>query len=40
MILFAHAGHIIVDMLYALPMLVMVVLLFIGKIRERRHHRD
>jgi hypothetical protein len=40
MILFAHAGHIIVDMLYALPMLVMVVLLCIGKIRERRQHRD
>jgi hypothetical protein len=39
-ILFAHAGHIIVDLLYALPMLVMVVLLFIGKIKERRQHRD
>jgi hypothetical protein len=39
-ILFAHAGHILVDMLYAMPMLVMVVLLFIGKIRERRHKRD
>jgi hypothetical protein len=39
-ILFAHAGHILVDMLYAMPMLVMVVLLFIGKIRERRNRRD
>ena len=40
MIVFAHAGHIIVDLLYALPMLVMVALLFIGKIRGRRHNRD
>jgi hypothetical protein len=39
-ILFAHAGHIIVDLLYAMPMLVMVVLLLIGKVRERRHKRD
>jgi hypothetical protein len=39
-ILFAHAGHIIVDLLYALPMLVMVGLLLVGKIRERRQHRD
>jgi hypothetical protein len=39
-IVFAHAGHIIVDLLYALPMLVMVVLLFIGKVRERRHNRE
>jgi hypothetical protein len=39
-IVVAHAGHIIVDLLYALPMLVMVVLLFIGKVRERRHNRD
>jgi hypothetical protein len=40
MIVFAHAGHIIVDLLYALPLLVMIVLLFVGKIRERRHNRD
>jgi hypothetical protein len=39
-ILFAHAGHIIVDLLYAAPLLVMIVLLVIGKMRERRHHRD
>jgi hypothetical protein len=37
---FAHAGHIIVDLLYALPMLVMIGLLLIGKIRERRQNRD
>ena len=36
MILFAHAGHILLDLLYALPMLVMVVLLVVGKMREKR----
>ena len=36
MILFAHAGHILLDLLYALPLLVMVLLLVIGKLRERR----
>jgi hypothetical protein len=35
-ILFAHAGHILLDLLYALPLLVMVVLLVVGKMRERR----
>jgi hypothetical protein len=35
-ILFAHAGHILLDLLYALPLLVMVLLLVIGKMRERR----
>jgi hypothetical protein len=34
--LFAHAGHILLDLLYALPLLVMVVLLVVGKMRERR----
>jgi hypothetical protein len=36
-ILFAHAGHILLDLLYALPLLVMIVLLFVGKLRERRN---
>ena len=40
MIVFAHAGHIIVDLLYALPMLVMILLLVVGKMRERRRSRD
>ena len=40
MIVFAHAGHIIVDLLYELPMIVMVVLLLVGKMREKRQHRD
>jgi hypothetical protein len=39
-ILFAHAGHILVDLLYALPMIVMVVLLLVGKMREKRQRRD
>jgi hypothetical protein len=37
MILFAHAGHVLVDLLYAAPLLVMIGLLIVGKIRERRH---
>jgi hypothetical protein len=36
MTLFAHAGHVLVDMLYALPLLVMVGLLLVGKMREKR----
>lgn len=35
MILFAHAGHIALDLLYALPLLVMILLLVIGKMREK-----
>jgi hypothetical protein len=37
---FAHAGHVLVDMLYALPLVVMVALLLVGKMRERRARRD
>lgn len=36
MTLFAHAGHVLVDMLYALPLVVMVGLLLVGKAREKR----
>lgn len=36
MSLFAHAGHVLVDMLYALPLFIMVGLLLVGKLRERR----
>ena len=36
MIVLAHAGHVLVDLLYALPLVVMVGLLLIGKMRERR----
>ena len=36
MIVFAHAGHVLLDLLYAAPLLVMVALLLIGRVRERR----
>ena len=36
MTLVAHAGHVLVDLLYALPLLVMLGLLLIGRVRERR----
>jgi hypothetical protein len=36
-IVFAHAGHILLDLLYAGPLLVMILLLFVGKLRERRN---
>jgi len=36
-IVFAHAGHVLVDMLYALPLLIMVGLLLVGKFREKRY---
>jgi hypothetical protein len=40
--LYAHAGHVLVDMLYALPLVIMVGLLLVGKMREKRAraHRD
>ena len=36
MTLFAHAGHVLLDLLYAAPLFVMVGLLLVGKLRERR----
>jgi hypothetical protein len=36
MTLFAHAGHVLVDLLYAVPLFIMFGLLVIGKLRERR----
>ena len=36
MIPLAHAGHVLVDMLYALPLVIMVGLLVIGRMREKR----
>jgi hypothetical protein len=35
-IVLAHAGHVLVDLLYALPLFVMVGLLLVGKMRQRR----
>ena len=40
MTVFAHAGHVLVDMLYAVPLLVMIALLLVGKLRERRNRRE
>ena len=34
--LLAHAGHVLVDLLYAVPLVIMVGLLVVGKLRERR----
>jgi hypothetical protein len=34
-IVLAHAGHVLVDMLYALPLVVMIGFLVVGKLRER-----
>lgn len=39
MTLFAHAGHVLLDLLYAAPLVVMFALLVVGKLRERRAHR-
>ena len=36
MTLFAHAGHVLVDMLYALPLFIMVGVLLVGRYREKR----
>ena len=32
----AHTGHVLVDLLYAVPLLIMFGLLLVGKLRERR----
>ena len=32
----AHAGHVLLDLLYAAPLVVMFGLLVVGKLRERR----
>jgi len=36
-IVFAHAGHVLLDLLYAAPLIVLVALLVVGKLRERRY---
>ena len=36
MIVLGHAGHVILDLLYAAPLLVLGVLLLAGRPRERR----
>jgi hypothetical protein len=39
MSLLAHAGHVLVDLLYALPLFIMVGVLLLGRLRERRARR-
>jgi hypothetical protein len=39
MSLLAHAGHVLVDLLYALPLFIMVAVLLLGRLRERRARR-
>jgi len=36
----AHAGHVLLDLLYAAPLLIMVGLLVVGKMRERRQRDE
>lgn len=36
MTVYAHAGHVIVDMLYALPLVILVGVLVVGRMREKR----
>ena len=40
MTVYAHAGHWLVQMIYLLPLLVLVGALLRAKIRERRRRRD
>jgi uncharacterized membrane protein YtjA (UPF0391 family) len=37
---FAHAGHWLAQIAYLLPLVVLVVMLVIGRMRERRARRD
>lgn len=36
MLVLAHVGHWLVDLLYVAPLLALGVLVLIGKVRERR----
>ena len=40
MSLFAHAGHVLVDLLYALPLFIMLGFLLVGRLREKRARRN
>jgi uncharacterized membrane protein YtjA (UPF0391 family) len=37
---FAHAGHWLAQIAYLLPLVVLVAMLIVGCIRERRARRD
>ena len=38
--LFAHAGHWLAQIAYLLPLVVLVVVLVVGRVRDRRARRD
>jgi hypothetical protein len=40
MIVIAHAGHWLPQLLYLGPLVVLVVAIFIGRMRERRERRE
>jgi TRAP-type uncharacterized transport system fused permease subunit len=37
---FAHAGHWLAQVAYLLPLVVLIALLVVGKVRERRQRRS
>jgi uncharacterized membrane protein YtjA (UPF0391 family) len=37
---FAHAGHWLAQIAYLLPLVVLVVMLLVSRLRERRARRD
>jgi hypothetical protein len=39
-IVLAHAGHVIVDLLFVAPLLLMGALLVVGRVRERHARRS
>jgi hypothetical protein len=39
-IVVAHVGHWLVDLLYIAPLILMAALLLVGKLRERRAKRE
>jgi hypothetical protein len=40
MTVLAHVGHWLVDLLYVLPLILMVGVLLVGRMRERRTQRE
>jgi hypothetical protein len=40
MIVLAHAGHWIVQLLYLTPLIVLLVALAVGKMKERKQRRE
>jgi hypothetical protein len=39
MIVFAHAGHWLVSLAYVAPLLILVGVILVGKVRDRRDER-